>query len=50
MKKNLETQLIRANAIIDVLKVFYPNQVERAIDIVDYAMKTPDNTPKKREA
>ena len=37
--------LVRAKAIIDMLRIFYPNQVERAEKLVDYAMKTEDNEP-----
>jgi len=37
--------LVRANTIIDCLRIFYPNQVERVEKLVDYAMKTEDNKP-----
>ena len=44
-KPKQDKKLIRANAIIDMLRIFYPNQVERAERLCDLAMKTEDNKP-----
>jgi hypothetical protein len=40
----LRTKLFRAEAIIAMLQIFYPNQVKRASGLADMAMRTPDNT------
>jgi hypothetical protein len=40
-----DLKLKRAEAIIGMLRIFYPNQVERAERLCDLAMKTSDNTP-----
>jgi hypothetical protein len=49
-KTNENKRLIRAEAIVEMLRIFYPNQVERAENLADLAMKTPDNSPLKGEA
>lgn len=39
-----QKKLARAEAIIEMLRIFYPNQVSRAENLADLAMRTPDNT------
>lgn len=43
--RTLERRLKRAEAIIEMLRIFYPVKVSKAEDIADLAMKTPDDPP-----